>query len=65
MESRCVYEGGSGRLNSVEFKVRNYAAAEELARRMCLQMQCKIYHSEPDRPQDGWFVVSTQPFNEN
>ena len=51
-------------LEKVTFKVRTHKAAEELARQMCDQMRRKIYYSDADKPQDGWFIVSTEPFEE-
>ena len=56
--------GGAVPLDGVTFRVRTHAAAAELARQMCDQMLRKIYYSDPDKPQDGWFIVSTEPFEE-
>ena len=56
--------GSRPTLENVAFRTRTHAAAEELARRMCDQMGRKIYCSDADKPQGGWFIVSTEPFEE-
>lgn len=59
-----TYGSSPPTLGNVTFRVRTHKAAEELARQMCDQMCRKIYYSDPDRPQEGWFIVSTEPFEE-
>lgn len=56
--------GSRPSLENVTFKVRTHSSARELARRMCDQMCRKIYYSDADKPQGGWFIVSTEPFEE-
>ena len=60
----CTYLGSAVTPQRVTIKTRTHAEAMDLARRMCVEMRCKIYVSDADKPQDGWFLVSTEPFEE-
>ena len=56
--------GGYVPIRDCTFKVRTHKAAQELAQQMSEQLGRVIFYSDPDKPQDGWFIVSTRQFEE-